>query len=409
MARVWRSNAGKYWLHLRMKKQRLSVAGLVILALGIVVWTTLPKRSDSSGSAASIPVTTIPERETPVQPSSTLAKSVAVSDLWMRPSADVASRNRRKSGFAWVLRALGATEQQLDRLAGGDLNGVMAELKQKAKAGDLASIRVLGQLAVINCRPSRGHLTAFKSRQITEAQALSAADRDWFTTTVNDDIAFDRQMDSACDQIDSKEALSSVTALGIQGDGGSLWVLSQSGLPVKDMQQRLREASDAGFALAQYTLALWIDAGREGAAGSDVNKLDSVELLNQSASAVPASKAELADCEYFGECEGIPVDIDAAIAHAREAAQDGAFSAILKIGPHLPPGQMYPNEVTAWRLVDASVQQQGCGGGIFTVRAMQNIMSTLSAPSITAAAREQAEQFWSAYGAQIKATLGCGP
>jgi TPR repeat protein len=127
------------------------------------------------------------------------------------------------------------------------------------------------------------------------------------------------------------------------------------------------------------------------------------------ASAIPASKADLAECQYFGECEGIPVDIDAAIAHAREAAQEGYFSAILRIGPHLPAGQMDPNEVTAWGLIDASVQQQGCGGGVLTVRAMQNIMSTLNAPNITAAAREQAEQFWSAYGSQIKANLGCDP
>jgi hypothetical protein len=71
--------------------------------------------------------------------------------------------------------------------------------------------------------------------------------------------------------------------------------------------------------------------------------------------------------------------------------------------------QMDPNEVAAWRLIDASVQQQGCGGNIFTVRAMQNIMSTLNATNIKAAAREQAEQFWSEYGSQIKANLGCSP
>jgi hypothetical protein len=40
---------------------------------------------------------------------------------------------------------------------------------------------------------------------------------------------------------------------------------------------------------------------------------------------------------------------------------------------------------------------------------MQNIMSTLNAPNIAAAAREQAEQFWREYGSQIKANLGCSP
>jgi len=392
-----------------MTRRRIGIGGLILLMLAIGVWVALPKHSSSSGAAAGRPVSTIPEHKTRAQLARAPTKPAEVSGLWTRPSAEAASRNRRKSGFAWILIPLGASEQQLDRLVGGDLVGVVTELKQKAQTGDPVSIRVLGQLAVLNCRLSRGRLTGFKSRQIAEAQAFSQPDREWFTATVNDDIAFDKQMDSACDQIDSKEALSSVTARANQGDGGSLWVLSESGLQMKDMQQRLREASDAGFALAQYDLALLIDGGDEGAAGSGANKLHSQELLNQSASAFPASKAELADCEYFGECEGIPVDIDAAIAHARDAAQEGYFSAILKIGPHLPAGQMDPNEVTAWGLVDASVEQQGCGGGIFTVREMQNIMSTLNAPNINASAREQAEQFWSAYGSQIKANLGCGP
>ena len=177
---------------------------------------------------------------------------------------------------------------------------------------------------------------------------------------------------------------------------------------MKDLKQRLRDASAAGFALAQAVLApLILYDGDESAAGLDADKLNPDDVLNQAASVMPASKGDLANCEYFGDCQGIPVDIDAAIAHAREAAQEGYFSAILRIGPHLPAGQMDPNEVTAWSLIDASVEQQGCGGGIFTVRAMQNILGTLSAPSITAAAREQAEQLWSEYGAQIKANLGC--
>jgi hypothetical protein len=393
-----------------MTKRRIGLAGIILLMFAIGVWVVLPKHSSPSGSAASGPVTTISEHHTPAQLARAPTKPVEVSSLWTRPSTEAASRNRRKSGFAWGLKQLGATEQQLDRLVGGELVGVVTELKQKAQSGDPHSIPVLGQLAAVNCRPNRGSLTGFKSRQVAEAQALPLADRDWFTTTVNDDLAFDKEIDAVCDQVDTKEVLSWVTARANQGDGASLWVLSESGLQMKDMQQRLREASAAGFALAQSELAgLILISGDEGAAGTGADKLNPVELLSQAASAIPASKADLAECQYFGECEGIPVDIDAAIAHAREAAQEGYFSAILRIGPHLPAGQMDPNEVTAWGLIDASVRQQGCGGGVLTVRAMQNIMSTLNAPNITAAAREQAEQFWSAYGSQIKANLGCDP
>jgi len=387
-------------------KRRIGIGRIILLMMAIAVWVTLPKHNGSSGSAASGAASAIPAREAQVQTAHTPAKPHTASSLWVRPAADVASRNRRKSGWAWVLRQLGASEQLLDRLVGGDLAGAVTELKSKAQAGDPASIRVLGQLAVINCRPNRGRLTGLKTRQIAEAAALPSADRDWFTATVNDDVAFDNQLDAVCDQIDTKEALAAVTARANQGDGGSLWVLSQTGPQSKDTQQRLREASAAGFALAQLNLAGLIEGGDKQAAGGDVETLHPLDLFNQS-QVIPASKGELAACEYFGDCEGIPVDIDAAIVHAREAAQEGYFSAILRIGPHLPAGQIDPNEVTAWSLIDASVEQQGCGGGIFTVRAMQNILGTLSAPSITAAAREQAEQLWSEYGAQIKANLGC--
>jgi hypothetical protein len=397
-----------------MTRRRIGLAGIILLLIVVGIWVVLPKHGSSSGSAAGGSVAKIPENAVQV-PGASTPKAFApktpmqASSLWARLPAETASRNRRKSGWTWVLRELGASEQLLDRLVGGDLVGAVMELKQKAQAGDLVSIRVLGQLAVINCRPDRSRLTGFKSRQVSEAQGLPTADLDWFAATVNDDIAFDNELDAVCDQIDTKQALADVTARANQGDGASLWVLSQSGLKMEDMQQRFRDASAAGFALAQFSLAALIDHGDVGAAGAGPSKLSSLDLLNQSASAVPASKAELANCEYFGECEGIPVDVDAAIAHAREAAQEGYFSAILKIGPHLPAGQMDPNEVTAWGLIDASVQQQGCGGNVFTVRTMQNIMSTLNATNITAAARKQAEQFWSEYGSQIKANLGCSP
>jgi hypothetical protein len=330
-----------------------------------------------------------------------------LSGLFVRPPAEVASRNHRRSGFAWILRVLGATESQLDRLVGGDAATFVKELKEKAKAGDPTSINVLGQLAFLNCRLGRS-LSAYKLRQISEAQALSQADRDWFTSTLNDDLAFDRDLHAVCDQlIDINEVLSGVKTLAAQGDGASLWILTEvagSG----DQDKNRRDAAAAGFPLAQSELASLILTGDQTAAQAGGDALNAKDLLTQSADQLPSSKAELAICEYFGECPGIAVDIDAAIANAREAAQAGYASAMLRIGPHLPVGQMDPDEVAAWGLIDASLTQQGCGVALLTVRQMQNIMGTLNAKTITPQSRALAEQYWGDYGSQIMANLGCG-
>jgi TPR repeat protein len=111
-------------------------------------------------------------------------------------------------------------------------------------------------------------------------------------------------------------------------------------------------------------------------------------------------------CEYSG-CDGVSVDLDAAIKHAREAAQRGSPDAIVYIGPHVPAGQMDPNEVTAWGLVLASLEQRGCGGDGFSVREMKSIASTLNANNISAQARVLAEQYWQNYGAQMMTNIGC--
>ena len=239
----------------RARGLRIAIGALAVLLILIGVWAALRQHASPRVPAPTVSIIKDQTWDETAKPAAAARSAIQVSSLWVRPPAEVASRNRRKSGFALVLKQLGATDQQLNRLVGGDLVGVVTELKQKAQAGDPVSIQVLGQFALMSCGPSRGRWEAFKSRQIPEAQALSQPDRDWFTTTVNDDIAFDRQTDSVCDQIDTKEVLSWVTARANQGDGASLWVLSQSGLEMKDMQQRFREASAAGFALAQSILA----------------------------------------------------------------------------------------------------------------------------------------------------------
>jgi len=392
----------------RARVIKIAIGALTLLVLLIGAWATLRQHAHpkASGLASSSARDQVWEDG---------AKSVAprsaakVSSLWVRPSAEVASRNHRRSGFAWILRALGATESQLDRLIGGDAVALVKELKENAQGGDAPSIQMLGQLAFVNCRLGRS-LSAYKLRQLTEAHLLPADDRDWFTSTLNDDLAFDKELHSVCDQlIDTNEVNYWVKTHAAQGDGASLWLLTESSTDAVDRAQRLREAAAAGFAPAQFDLALLINGGDEGAAGTGADKIQSLDLLNQAAGILPASKAELAVCEYFGECPGIAIDIEAAIVNAREAAQAGDANALLRIGPHLPPGQMDPNEVAAWGLIDASLNQQGCGVALLTVRQMQNITGTLNAKTITPEARALAEQYWQDYGAQIMGNLGCNP
>jgi TPR repeat protein len=129
-------------------------------------------------------------------------------------------------------------------------------------------------------------------------------------------------------------------------------------------------------------------------------------MLKESLEQLPRSETQLAVCEYSG-CDGVAVDVNAAIKHAREAAQRGSPDAILSIGPHLPAGQLDPNEVAAWSLVQASLQQRGCGGNGFSVREMKNISSTLNSNNVSAEARALAEQYWQEYGAQMMNNIGC--
>jgi TPR repeat protein len=299
---------------------------------------------------------------------------------------------------------------QLDRLADGDFAGLVTELKQKAQGGDADSINMLGEIALQNCRLGRDDQTLeeYGATQIAEAQAFPPKDANWFATALREDIAFYKRVNAACKQvIDQDEILSWVTARGTQGDGASLWLLFRAADNLTEMQQRLRDAAAAGFPQAQFELAGAIIAGQQGAAGTGSAKVSVGDLLRQSQDQLANSEQQLAICEYSG-CNGVIVDVDAAIQHAREAAQAGAISAMLAMGPHLPAGQVNPDEVVAWSLIDASLQQQGCTGNGLSAQSMKSILSTLNANNITPQSRALAEQYWSEYGLQIKANLGCG-
>jgi hypothetical protein len=101
------------------------------------------------------------------------------------------------------------------------------------------------------------------------------------------------------------------------------------------------------------------------------------------------------------------VDVPSAITHAREAAERGTIDALLSMGPHLSASQMDPDELSAWNVVHASLQQQGCIGNGFSVQSMKVITGTLASSSITDRTRALADQYWRDYGPQIMSSLGC--
>ena len=108
-------------------------------------------------------------------------------------------------------------------------------------------------------------------------------------------------------------------------------------------------------------------------------------------------------------CPGVPPDVASAITHAREAAERGTIDALLSMGPHLSAGQMDPDELSAWNVVHASLEQQECIGNGFSVESMKAITGTLTSSSITEKTRTLANQYWQEYGAQIISSVGCTP
>lgn len=392
-----------------MTKRRMGLAGIIIVMLGVGVWVALPKHSDSSGSLDHGPVTVIPAHAAQVPGSFAAIKSDATtSNLWGRPAPDVAARNSRRSGFAWILRQLGATEDQLNRLANLDIAGVISELKQKASAGDAASVNILGEIAYQNCRLGRDDATVkgYVDSQIRDVLAVPAIDSSWFSTVMRDDEAFYKKVYDACAHVDVDEAMSWVKARATLGDGASLWLMSMDANNMTEIQQRLREAAAAGFPQAQFDLAWAIIGKQDGAEGTGAGRITAGDMLRASQAQLSRSELQLAVCEYSG-CDGVAVDVDAAIKHAREAAQRGSPDAIVYIGPHVPAGQLDPNEVAAWGLVQASLEQRGCGGDVFSIRSLTRIVNTLNAKNISAQARALAEQYWRDYGSQMMSTIGC--
>jgi TPR repeat protein len=396
-----------------VSKRQLRIA--VLLSLGIIAAVLLMIHRQHRPSTARVKVETVLVLKAPIdvptQPSELPAlQTDARIRLPSRPSAKTASHNDRRSGLAWILRQLGASGNLLDRFADGDLVTSVTELKQQAASGDPTAINILGFIAHQKCYLARDEeqISGYEAAQLASAKLLAPADAAWFGTALQQEDAYDRQFMSVCSQlIDQDQVLSWVDSRAAQGDGASLWLLSRASGNLAESQQRLRDAAAAGFPQAQFELAWAILDGQQGAAGSGPNAVTAENLLRQAADQLPIAEASLALCEYRG-CEGAAPDTAAALTHARDAAQKGTTDAIIALGPYLPTGQVSPDEVVAWNLVHALLQQNGCSASGLNVAWMKSTTATLAATNISSSALALANQYWRDYGTQMMANLGCG-
>jgi hypothetical protein len=366
-----------------------------MIAIGI--WAVLPKHRASSAITAGVSTMKTPAQEARVQPASASIKPVSAAfNLWERPSAKVAARHLRRVRFAG-LRSLGASEQLVDRLTDGDVVAVVAELKEKAKLGDPSAANILADM---------GHsICPFASPNVQEAQSLPGQDAEWLNVALREKIAFNKQLWAVCQQsIDQKEVDRWVAKSAEQGNGASLWLLSFGSSPLA-FKQKLVEAVDAGYAEAQADMAQILthpppDLPPGGPDDGEEN------LFKKAAVSLPYAESQLALCEFNG-CPGVAIDIPAAVSHAREAAQRGAFDAMIEIGPLLQASMIDPAEVAAWNLVAVMLAQQGCSAGYFSAQWMTAATNTLTSNSISDKARTLANRYWQEFGAQIIANIGC--
>ena len=390
--------------------KRLSLVGVILLMIVIGIWVALTKHGSSSSTGAGGNGAKMPEPETQVQPAGAPTKPVATSDPWTRPSAKVVTRNLRRVRFA-LLRGFGASEKMVNRLTDGDILAVIQELKQQARRGDAAAANVLEYMAYSICGFAgvNGEGSSSQAQQLLDARALPVQDSEWIRTAIQEKNTNDKQMVAACQQaIDKKEIEVWVTGAADQGNGASRWLLSRysSSGSSAFKEQKLMDAADAGYAEAQAFLAQGLMNGTAHLPAAIADD-DAGNLLKVAADSLPHAESLLAVCEFKG-CPGIETDIPSAVAHAREAAQQGSFDAVFQIGPQLQANQMDPDEVTAWNLVGAMLSQQGCSYGGLAVQWMASATSALTSNSVSDKAKALANQYWQQFGAQMMANIGCG-
>lgn len=335
-------------------------------------------------------------------------KSAPVLGLWVRPPAKVAARNVRRCNLGATLKPLGASDSNVERLTNGDIQAVISELKQQAKAGDAAAGNQLDYMAHLMCAFARNSdiQREFQESQSLDANALPAADGDLVHAALQARAAYGEQFWSVCQQsIDKGEADAWVTASAAQGNLESHYMLAIFG-PRNNRDAQYVVAAEGGVPWAQFGLAQLLFQGVTLAPGTSNTRENAGELLRAAAVNLPQAESALAQCEFKG-CPDIPVDIPSAVTDAREAAERGEFEAMLEIGPQLQASQIDPDEVEAWTLVHAALEMQGSAGTALNVQVVKSASSVLDSPTITTKARSLAEQYWQQYGAQMLRNLGC--
>ena len=383
----------------------LLLASVALILVPRVLYRSLVAHRESAGQVQS--ESTIPPspQRTARSSSNTLSQGSSLA----RPPAAVASRNDRRSGFAWILRQFGASESLLDRFADEDLAPLLTELKERAAGGDPSAVNILGWVSYQRCSLGRNEeqISGYEKRQLSEAGALPADEAAWVVTVVHSWGEYDRKFASVCAQlIDSAQISAWVLGQAERGDAASRWLLSQQAGNVLAADRLLRDAATGGFPQAQFELARGILWKQKGTAASDPTALSAMTLLCEAADSLPAAEANLAVCEYRG-CKGAAPDISAALTHAREAANNGNVDALLEIGPHLSAGQVSPDEVAAWTVIRASLQQRGCGVSGVSVGWMKFNSEALSTAGAFPGALKLASQIWEDHGRQMMTSLGC--
>jgi hypothetical protein len=329
---------------------------------------------------------------------------------WLaRAPAAIAHRREEREAFAWILRQFGASEATLDRLAQGDLNDLMADLKRQASTADATAVNTLGWLAH-RCHLLRPPevLDHYDAAQKMEAQTLSGSDATWLASLIDDDETRERALAAACaSQISQDQTDAMISAQAGRGDAASLWLLSESAGNVYELRALMRQAAAGGFPEAQYELAMQLLATQDPQwhLPGDPSPID---LLREAAAQLPDARANLAICEFSG-CEGMTPDLTAAVQDARTAAQLGQTDAILSLSTALPVGALDPDEGAAWQLFATALEQQGCRVDNHYVDWLKSIDTALASPAITPQVQALANQYWQTYGAAAQAQLGCGP
>jgi hypothetical protein len=390
--------------------RRKILVGTVIVILMVIGFVVALRDRPAPSPPAIESGATREDPKTPVAPPVAPAASKApqVDGVWTRPPAKVAARNVRRSFLVVTLRPLGASDKLITRLVDGDILAVVTELKQQAQRGDASASNLLDYMVHFNCpfAESSTEASEYNKAQLLDAGALPAGDAEWLRIAMREKLVYNKQWSAVCHQsLDRAEADKGVEAAAAQGDAASHYLRFIFGQGSADRDAQLIDAVAGGYPWAKYTLAfrtIWAP----GASADAPSTPNTGELLRDAAVDLPAAQGQLALSEFNG-CPGIDPDIPSAVTHAREAAQRGSFDAIREIGPQLQASQIGPDEVAAWNLVYAALEQQGCADQAINVELMKSVSRTLNPLTISTNAKALAEQYWQHYGTQMMSNLGC--